>query len=1006
MRPHPIASLVILVLISSLSGLRAEGTPSDWFYRAWQTEEGLPDNSISGLAQSPDGYLWIGTNGGPMRFNGRQFSPLPLRNIPELPSRQVRSMLMDRIGRLWLGLERGPLIRINEDSFRIFNEDDGPHIGKRIISMVDDLEGRVWVAFFRNIYVIDGEKVTRIESTQEIPAGSEATLACDKGGQVWLANNGKIGRLNDNGFELVRDFDSALLRVAASRDTGLWLSVGSDIMSMNRGDEITRVATLPQNAAVSVIFEDRSGAIWIGTQRAGCYRIENETVEKIATSHAWVECITEDLEGNIWAGTRGGGMNLIRQRTVEFFEKADGLPFSAIRSTCSDASGKLWAVSLDGRLAFKESGQWEIYRDLSDRELATCVTSDSEGHIWIGTRDHGLLKIDGGEQTRFHVSDGLASGFVRSLLTASNGDVWIATDEPSQLHQFRDGKILQIRHKEHFKAIRAMAEDSDGTVWVGTSDGLLLRVDGENLINESSIDGPLSRSIRTLHATPDGSLWIGYAGDGLGHLKNGCFRSITTEQGLHDNYISQIQNDEHSLWIAANRGLFQVSLEELLTISVDSESSTTLRCRVFGSSEGVPSIQPSRDYAPAACIGLHGYLYFPTHSGLLEVRADKIRENLQPPPVLLEKVVLDGQMVAAYKTRSMLSPEASSRLTDLSQTMPQIQLPADHDKMSISFAALSLTSPENVHFRYRLHPQDRNWQEVENQHSVVFPRLRAGEYQFQISACNSAGVWNETGAALSIIVHRFFWETWWFRIGGGLVTAFAAGGLVYVGLRRKHRLQLQAIAAKRALEQERSRIARDIHDDLGASLTRITLLSQSDTDSKSSSTIDVFEQIHTTARHLMRSMEEVVWAVNPEHDTFDALANYLSNYGQGFLSLAGVRCRLEMPLTLPERPLSAQIRHNLFLAFKEALNNAVKYAAATEVRITLELGSHEFVLRVVDNGRGIDPDASSDPMRPTSGSGLTNMKERLDEIGGSCVLHSNIGEGTSVEFKVPYTIKR
>ena len=152
----------------------------------------------------------------------------------------------------------------------------------------------------------------------------------------------------------------------------------------------------------------------------------------------------------------------------------------------------------------------------------------------------------------------------------------------------------------------------------------------------------------------------------------------------------------------------------------------------------------------------------------------------------------------------------------------------------------------------------------------------------------------------------------------------------------------------------------------------------------------------------MRSMEEVVWAVNPEHDTFDALANYLSNYGQGFLGIAGVRCRLELPMVLPERPLSAQIRHNLFLAFKEALNNAVKYAEATEVRISLQLGDEAFTLKVEDNGGGIDPDSSDDPMRPTPGSGLANMKSRMDEIGGTCVLHSTLGQGTTVEFHVPF----
>ena len=287
--------------------------------------------------------------------------------------------------------------------------------------------------------------------------------------------------------------------------------------------------------------------------------------------------------------------------------------------------------------------------------------------------------------------------------------------------------------------------------------------------------------------------------------------------------------------------------------------------------------------------------------------------------------------------------------------------------------------------------------------TTVFPAWH-NHYKFQVIACNSVGVWNEDGATLGIVVSPFYWQTWWFRIGGGLLTALAAGGVVFLGLRRKHRHQLQGLAAKRALEQERSRIARDIHDDLGASLTRITLLSQSSSPVEDAGTNTVLDQIHTTARQLMRSMEEVVWAVNPEHDTFDALANYLSNYGQGFLSIAGVRCRLDMPMSLPERSLSAQIRHNLFLAFKEALNNAVKYAAATQVRISLDPGTDAFLLKVEDNGEGIDPIAAAKPMRPTSGSGLANMKSRMDEIGGHCNVESSPGQGTTVEFNVPFII--
>jgi len=999
-----IAFLSVLLLASGGFELAAEDTSADWFYRAWQTEQGLPDNSIAAVTQSPDGYLWLGTNGGAIRFNGRRFHLLPLRDIPELPSRQVHAMHLDQSGNLWLGIERGPLIRVGENSYQAFHH-GGDLFKERTLDITDDRNGGIWVAYSSGVCRIEGDVITSYEMPLGPIRAREAGIACDAKGQIWLAHGGKLGRLRDGSFELVRDFEGDLLTISPAHGSGIWITANSDLHLLSPDGGLSRVARLPDGIRVNAIFQDHGGAVWIGTRRAGLLRVEDGSVERIATSHVWVECITGDREGNIWAGTKGGGLNLVRPRAVEFVGADAGLPFSSVRSTACAPSGRLWAVSQDGHLACRESRQWQLYRTPDGADASLCVAADSEDRVWVGTRHQGLLRIDGDDLRWFGRRDGLTSMLVRSVLTAGNGDVWIATDEPYRLHLLRDGKISRIEHTGSLKAIRAMAEGADGTVWIGTSEGRLLRVDGDTLVDESALDGPLLLSIRTLHATPDGSLWIGYAGDGLGHLKNGRYTRITTGMGLHDDYISQIQADgAGSLWIAANRGLFQVSLRELLAVSLQPDASKRLRCRVFGSNDGVSSIQPSRDYAPAASRGPDDRLYFSTHSGIVEVTPEKIRENSLPPPVILENVSLDNRVVALYQTRSMLSPEVTARHVNLGLPGPQLDLPPGHDKLVISVAALSLASPENVHLRYRLTPIDKDWEEVENHRSVTFPRLPAGEYLFHVIACNNAGVWNEAGATLRIVVRPFFWETWWFRLGGGLGTAFAAGGLVFLSLRRRHRLQLQRIAAKQALEQERSRIARDIHDDLGASLTRITLLSRSSPTPGDDSTATILDQIHATAQHLMRSMEEVVWAVNPEHDTFDALANYLSNYGQGFLGIAGVRCRLEMPMILPERPLSAQIRHNLFLAFKEALNNAVKHAGSTEVRISMEMGTEAFVLKVEDNGGGIDPGNSVDPLRPTSGSGLANMKNRMDEIGGTCVLQSTLGHGTTVKFEVPFQI--
>jgi signal transduction histidine kinase len=364
--------------------------------------------------------------------------------------------------------------------------------------------------------------------------------------------------------------------------------------------------------------------------------------------------------------------------------------------------------------------------------------------------------------------------------------------------------------------------------------------------------------------------------------------------------------------------------------------------------------------------------------------------------------------VAVYNAGSPLQTQSGSNCINLRGLTRPIKLGPGHRKLEIHFAALSYTSPENVQFRYRLSGFDANWVEAAGDRHATYPRLGAGNYQFQVLACNNSGVWNETGAKVVVAVSPFFWETWWFRIGGGLAMVGAAAGVALTVSRRRYRQKLRRLEARRALEHERARIARNIHDDLGASLTRISLLSQPsrvEAEGLPAAFANLTE-IHHTARDLTHAMGEVVWAVNPEHDTFDSLANYISHFAQNFLKATGVRCRIEVPLNLPRHPLSAEIRHNLFLAFKEALNNVVKHSGATEVRISLTPREFGLELTVQDNGRGFTgamvaaQTGAGDAPRPVPGNGLANMQVRLQEIGGSCEIASEPGTGTRVTFRV------
>jgi signal transduction histidine kinase len=507
-------------------------------------------------------------------------------------------------------------------------------------------------------------------------------------------------------------------------------------------------------------------------------------------------------------------------------------------------------------------------------------------------------------------------------------------------------------------------------------------------------------SIRSLHATDDGSIWIGHAGVGLGQWKNGIQTRISKAHGLRDDHISSVLTDNNgSMWIAGNRGLSLIRMQELEDVLAG--RAERLQTRLFGRAEGLPGLQASFDYSPSACVGRDGRLWFAMRNGLLMIRPDQLRQNPPPPPVVLEQVIVDDLTIAAYDKE--LSPNAEETAIPLEpgESTTKLRLHPAHNKVEFDFAALSFTSPENIHFRYQLRGFDQRWIEAGPQNRATYPRLPAGSYQFHVVACNHAGVWNETGASLRIVVAPFYWQTWWFR---SLTLAFFTAAVIaivrYLSFRRlrKHMLELKQQAA---LHKERARIARDMHDEVGAKLTRLSLLS--DMAAASSNLPDDagadVREISETARETILAFDEIVWAVNPRNDTLADLAGYLCRHIEDFFDGSPTECIIDLPVTIPPVMLPTEMRHEVFLAAKEAFTNVAKYATASRVRLRLILQPDAFDLIIEDDGRGFNGSAVT--TRPGGGNGLLNMRERMRRIGGTFECHSHPGGGTLIKFHVP-----
>jgi signal transduction histidine kinase len=383
--------------------------------------------------------------------------------------------------------------------------------------------------------------------------------------------------------------------------------------------------------------------------------------------------------------------------------------------------------------------------------------------------------------------------------------------------------------------------------------------------------------------------------------------------------------------------------------------------------------------------------------GLVVVQLEKMRDKAPSPPVLITRMVVGERTVAAYG--GVLSSPAGGRdALDLSSPLGGLVLPPDHRRVEFGFTALSFVGSESIAFRYRLEGIDENWVDAEKR-SAVYPRLPAGRYDFRVSACNVEGVWNEDAAVVGFVVSPFVWETWWFR--SGVLLAFT--GIIIATVRylsfRRLRLQLQQLEQQAALHKERARIAKDIHDDLGANLTQISIigeLAHQDRDTPEKVTTHI-EKISDAARQAVKSLDEIVWAVNPRNDTLAHFIDYTGQFVVDYSRLAGLRCRLDFPEQTPVRELSTDVRHNLFLVVKEAVNNTVKHAQATELRLRIAVTDTKLEISLEDNGRGFGR-----PPEDAGADGLRNMRQRLSEIGGECWIQGRPGAGAKVSIEFPW----
>ncbi len=1048
---HSIAGLLVCGIIARAAAA-PEATPRqtarDYLVHVWQTDNGLPQNWVSSFAQTPDGYLWIGTRyGGLARFDGVRFVPFNQQNTPELKDVQVERLSVDAAGRLWVIMGNESITAFQDGRAHLFrwprteprlrvdhvlsmhsNEvlfaGELPYLP--VLNLAKDTNGwalmdpRATFEADPTTFVLDrsntvwfvtrGQRLGhfekgRFEVARDLPGLPEATataLAVDAAGELWVATPHHLGRWDGKSFADSTPTNGTpperILQLAFSGDGGLWVLEKNRLRKCLNGQWVAEASPknlLPSDAPGTFsLHGDSRGNAWLVNNGHGLWHIKgdgsaNLLTEKTGLPSALITCWFQDAEGDIWIGTAGGGIARIRETLFHALGQADGLPGKVVCSVCVDGSGTLWAGMMSGGLAHWKDGRFEplpLPAPGSSAAESVTVFPGTDGGMWIGTLNHGLMRLREGKIARA-AEPGWDT--IRVIFGDSRGRVWVGG--LVGLMCLDNGEPVPLRGGEGYldsHAIGAVAEDVNRDIWVGTGPGDLWKFSD----NKFTRFTPPAQwpSVRISAVLPDtnGVVWVGTLGGGLLRFCNGEFTRCTKANGLPDDNISQLldSRDGH-LWAGTYAGIFRASKDNLEAVAAGRVDRVT--CRVYGRFDGLPAMECSSGFQPSCWRSLDGRLYFSTANGVVSVEPLGITENRAPPTVVIEEMLVDGRQHDLPSNH----PAANAKAKPL-------EIGPGRHYVQFRFTGLNFTAPDGVRFRVKLEGVDRDWQSAGGQRLIGYGPLLPGDYEFRVIACNNEGLWNEEGDTLHFKVLPYFWETWWFRAGLSITTLALLGITVAVTQRQRYRRRLERVERQREMEGERTRIAQDLHDDLGTSLTQISMLSAlaNREQTPPEEAKELIQQVRGRAREMVTALDEIVWAVNPKNDSINELVNYLAHFSEQFFRPTSIRCRLDLPDDVPPHSLSAEARHHLFLAFKEAINNAARHSQATQVIVRIVTFARELVISVEDDGRGI---GAADAAAGRVGNGLINMRDRMKQMGGRAEVQSTPGSGTKVALHFP-----
>ncbi|MEO5803754.1 MAG: two-component regulator propeller domain-containing protein, partial [Verrucomicrobiota bacterium] len=875
-----VSALIIGALLLWICSAGIAASPAARFsVDVWGTEEGLPQSSVIAMAQTQDGYLWFGTLNGLVRFDGLHFTVFDESNTPGLSSSRIVKLFEDSKKNLWLGTETAGAALIKNGRVTSLDLGRGRR-GGMLKAICEDSVGAVW------LYTADGE-LARYQNEKvdvwNIGGGEGRAVIAEKSGLIWVGADRSLFAIDAKavrGSTPLPVVESVQVNkldfLLASKTGGHWRLVDGAIQKwVEHRLEKNWVYPWPAGTFVTSACEDENGNLVVGalkgnlavgTLAEGLFLFDADGKATCLTtnqglSHNSVLSLHADKEGSLWVGLDGGGLNRVKRQIFQTLNESLSL---TVQSVVEDAKGDLWFSSNHEIDHLKND---ILERFPMNRFYVRPLLVDKSEKIWAGTYV-GLFRFDNNSFQRVRGTETI-SWEISALHQDRKGQIWIGTQNGLVRWNEAEPKLFTTREKLSSNLIRAIADDAEGNLWIGTERGGLNCLRDGKFTSFQQTNGFPSDNISSLFEDGEGVLWVGTFSSGLVRFQNGKWTHYTALDGLISNGIDYIIEDGLGfLWIGSNTGLMRVSKKALNDFALG--AADFIPCRGFGKRDGLPASECTLGSQPAACRTLDGNLWFPTIAGLASVNPAEVRSNPNPPPVIIESVKIEGQ---EQNTNGI-----HGRILDA------IIVPPGKEHLDIQYTSLSLANPTRARFKYRLEGHEKDWINVGNRRVASYTKLPPGEYRFQVTACNEDGVWNQTGSALAVTVLPPFWRTWWFIVAMAILLLGLIVAIVHFISTQKLQRQLEGLRQQQALEKERARIARDIHDQLGASLTQVSLLGEMvESDKDSPGEVEAHaRQISQTARETSHALDEIVWTVNPSNDTLDGLINYICKHAQEY----------------------------------------------------------------------------------------------------------------------------